>query len=125
MHSSLFLYIYYCTSFVPCSHCNFCLDGRYNLCSHIIHRGTFPFDGLFTKYVTHPTAWLHSYFIGKYLSIILKLHICCFYLSSPPIPWIACEKQLFQLNQRRRKKKQSQKIMIITKYVANNKLTLQ
>ncbi|KAI7852277.1 chaperonin 10-like protein [Circinella umbellata] len=45
--------------FIPCSDCNFCLDGRYNLCSRIIHRGTFPFDGLFSKYVTHPTAWLH------------------------------------------------------------------
>ncbi|KAI9278914.1 chaperonin 10-like protein [Phascolomyces articulosus] len=44
---------------VPCSDCNFCLDGRYNLCSNIIHRGTFPLHGLFAKYVTHPTAWLH------------------------------------------------------------------
>ncbi|KAI9490441.1 chaperonin 10-like protein [Zychaea mexicana] len=44
---------------VPCSDCSFCLDGRYNLCSRIIQKGSFPFDGLFAKYVTHPIAWLH------------------------------------------------------------------
>ncbi|KAI8143568.1 chaperonin 10-like protein [Fennellomyces sp. T-0311] len=45
---------------IPCSDCSFCLDGRYNLCSRVMHRGSFPLDGLFAKYVTHPSTWLHS-----------------------------------------------------------------
>jgi L-iditol 2-dehydrogenase len=42
---------------VPCFKCQFCLEGRYNLCPNVDMIGVFPWNqGAFQKYVTHPAA---------------------------------------------------------------------
>jgi L-iditol 2-dehydrogenase len=42
---------------VPCFKCQYCLEGRYNLCPNVDMLGVFPWNqGAFQKYVTHPAA---------------------------------------------------------------------
>ncbi len=37
-----------------CGHCEFCKDGRYNLCPDVVFFATPPIDGVFQEYVAHP-----------------------------------------------------------------------
>lgn len=40
---------------VPCGHCRFCREGRYNLCPEVVFMGATPFlYGAFSQYVAHP-----------------------------------------------------------------------
>lgn len=42
---------------IPCSNCDFCLSGRYNLCQNIDGRG-YPFDGMCSHLYAHPAKWV-------------------------------------------------------------------
>lgn len=39
---------------VPCSQCEFCLSGKYNLCPDVEFFATPPYHGVFAEYVKHP-----------------------------------------------------------------------
>ena len=39
---------------VGCGHCEYCMDGRYNLCEEMVSLATPPYDGAFRKYMTYP-----------------------------------------------------------------------
>jgi L-iditol 2-dehydrogenase len=39
---------------VTCGRCEFCMEGRYNLCPDVAFMATPPVDGAFAEYVTHP-----------------------------------------------------------------------
>ena len=39
---------------ITCGECNFCKEGKYNLCSDVIFFATPPVDGVFQEYVNHP-----------------------------------------------------------------------
>lgn len=39
-----------------CGHCEFCRDGKYNLCTDVIFFATPPVDGVFQEYVAHEAA---------------------------------------------------------------------
>jgi len=49
---------------VPCSKCELCLDGRYNLCPKLRFRSSgsaFPhFQGTLQSRINHPAAWTHK-----------------------------------------------------------------
>lgn len=48
---------------VPCSTCDHCNEGRYNLCPKLRFRGSGavvpPFQGTLQEQVVHPSQWLH------------------------------------------------------------------
>lgn len=50
---------------VPCSKCEICLEGRYNLCPRLRFRGSgsvFPhFQGSLQQKINHPARWTHKY----------------------------------------------------------------
>lgn len=37
-----------------CGHCEFCKQGKYNLCPDVVFFATPPVDGVFCEYVAHP-----------------------------------------------------------------------
>ena len=39
---------------LPCSHCQLCREGKYNLCSRMAFAATPPYDGTLTRYFNHP-----------------------------------------------------------------------
>jgi len=39
---------------VPCGRCEFCKEGRYNLCPNVEFMATPPHDGAFVEYIAHP-----------------------------------------------------------------------
>lgn len=41
---------------IPCGHCNFCREGRYNLCRDLVFLSTPPHDGVLSRYITHPAS---------------------------------------------------------------------
>jgi len=43
---------------VPCRKCNFCKEGRYNLCKDVIFMATPPVNGAFTEYIAYPGDFL-------------------------------------------------------------------
>lgn len=43
---------------VPCRKCQFCKEGRYNLCEDEAFMATPPFDGAFTEYVSYPPDFI-------------------------------------------------------------------
>ena len=43
---------------VPCRKCNFCKEGRYNLCKDVIFMATPPVNGAFTEYIAYPEDFL-------------------------------------------------------------------
>ena len=43
---------------VPCRKCNFCREGRYNLCKDVIFMATPPINGAFTEYIAYPEDFL-------------------------------------------------------------------
>ena len=43
---------------VPCRKCNFCRQGRYNLCADMTFLATPPFHGAFREYIAHPEDYL-------------------------------------------------------------------
>lgn len=38
---------------IPCHHCSYCREGKYNLCPDVSFMATPPIDGAFTQYVAH------------------------------------------------------------------------
>ncbi len=45
---------------VPCRRCEFCHEGRYNLCPDVVFFGTPPVDGAFCEYVTSPADFAYK-----------------------------------------------------------------
>ncbi|KAI7880933.1 GroES-like protein [Lichtheimia hyalospora FSU 10163] len=45
---------------IPCSNCSQCMAGRYHLCPDVVFKSTPPYDGLLSKYCTHPARWVHK-----------------------------------------------------------------
>ncbi|MFW6026290.1 MAG: NAD(P)-dependent alcohol dehydrogenase, partial [Candidatus Woesearchaeota archaeon] len=45
---------------VPCRKCDFCKQGKYNLCSNVKFMATPPIDGAFTEYLTHPSDFAYK-----------------------------------------------------------------
>lgn len=49
---------------LPCSECERCLEGRYNICQYLKFRGSaksFPhFQGTLQGKINHPAAWCHK-----------------------------------------------------------------
>lgn len=43
---------------IPCGHCEFCRQGRYNLCPDLTFLSCPPWDGLLTRYVSVPSSML-------------------------------------------------------------------
>ncbi|RUS14013.1 sorbitol dehydrogenase [Jimgerdemannia flammicorona] len=46
---------------IPCSACEQCLGGRYNLCPDLVFKSTPPYHGVLANYITHPERWLYKY----------------------------------------------------------------
>lgn len=48
---------------VPCSICDLCAEGRYNLCTKLRFRGSGaarpPFQGMLQEQIIHPSRWIH------------------------------------------------------------------
>lgn len=44
---------------VPCGKCDYCRNGRYNLCPEMTFWATPPIDGVFCEYVVHPDYLVH------------------------------------------------------------------
>lgn len=44
---------------VPCMECEFCRQGRYNLCPDLKFLATPPIDGVFSEYVAYPAKWVY------------------------------------------------------------------
>lgn len=42
---------------LPCSSCNLCRSGKYNLCNQMVFAATPPYDGTLTRYFNHPAAF--------------------------------------------------------------------
>lgn len=42
---------------VPCGGCEFCLDGKYNLCPDVKFLATPPYDGCLMNYIAYPASW--------------------------------------------------------------------
>ena len=45
---------------VPCRHCHFCKEGRYNLCPDIAFCATPPFDGSLTRFYAHAADFCYK-----------------------------------------------------------------
>ncbi|OZJ01827.1 hypothetical protein BZG36_04794 [Bifiguratus adelaidae] len=45
---------------IPCSECEQCMGGHYNLCPDVLFKSTPPYDGLLANYITHPARWLYK-----------------------------------------------------------------
>ena len=49
---------------LPCSECERCIEGRYNICKHLKFRGSaksFPhLQGTLQERINHPAAWCHK-----------------------------------------------------------------
>jgi len=45
---------------VPCRSCNFCKEGRYNLCPDVKFMATPPVDGSLANYITHPADFCYK-----------------------------------------------------------------
>ena len=60
---------------IPCLKCDFCRQGRYNLCpvSNLQSRGLPPMDGCLRKYYTHASEFCYKYCIS-FSFIRLKLN---------------------------------------------------
>lgn len=43
---------------VPCGKCEFCLQGKYNLCSNLVFMATPPDDGCLKDYIVYPYEWV-------------------------------------------------------------------
>ena len=41
---------------IPCGHCEFCRQGRYNVCASMRFMSSPPYDGLLSKYVAVPAS---------------------------------------------------------------------
>lgn len=46
---------------VPCRQCQYCKDGRYNLCADVVFMATPPYDGAIANYITHPADFCYKY----------------------------------------------------------------
>ncbi|MCM8830469.1 MAG: alcohol dehydrogenase catalytic domain-containing protein, partial [Candidatus Omnitrophica bacterium] len=45
---------------VPCRKCEYCKDGRYNLCPDVKFFATPPVNGTFCEYITHPSDFVYK-----------------------------------------------------------------
>lgn len=45
---------------IPCSECDQCLTGHYNLCPEVVFKSTPPHHGVLANYITHPARWLYK-----------------------------------------------------------------
>ncbi|WP_343210624.1 NAD(P)-dependent alcohol dehydrogenase [Anaerolentibacter hominis] len=45
---------------IPCGHCEYCKEGRYNLCRDLVFLSTPPYDGVLSRYITHPAHLSHK-----------------------------------------------------------------
>ncbi|CAM0136234.1 L-arabinitol 4-dehydrogenase [Umbelopsis sp. WA50703] len=45
---------------IPCSECDQCLTGHYNLCPDVLFKSTPPHHGVLANYITHPARWLYK-----------------------------------------------------------------
>lgn len=46
-----------CEVGLPCSNCNICRNGKYNLCNQMAFAATPPYDGTLTRYFNHPASF--------------------------------------------------------------------
>lgn len=44
---------------VPCGHCEFCRQGRYNLCPDMVFLSCPPYDGFFSRYISVPASLVY------------------------------------------------------------------
>ena len=49
---------------VPCGVCEFCREGRYNLCPDVVFMATPPYDGAFMEYIAYPARWCYQLLPG-------------------------------------------------------------
>ncbi|MFC2075883.1 NAD(P)-dependent alcohol dehydrogenase [candidate division KSB1 bacterium] len=75
---------------VPCGSCEHCLGGNYNLCPDIKFFGSWPVDGCYSQYITHPARF--CYHLPDNLSddsgaLVETLSVClnAFNLAKPRI----------------------------------------
>jgi L-iditol 2-dehydrogenase len=45
---------------IPCRKCDYCKEGRYNLCPDVKFFATPPFNGTFCEYIVHPSDFLYK-----------------------------------------------------------------
>ncbi|KAG2187706.1 hypothetical protein INT44_005396 [Umbelopsis vinacea] len=45
---------------IPCSECEQCMSGHYNLCPDVVFKSTPPHHGVLANYITHPARWLYK-----------------------------------------------------------------
>jgi L-iditol 2-dehydrogenase len=45
---------------VACGTCQFCKEGRYNLCKNMVFISTPPYEGAFAKYISHSERFVHK-----------------------------------------------------------------
>lgn len=45
---------------IPCGNCEFCRQGKYNLCPDVRFLATPPIDGVFAEYAAYPAQWVYK-----------------------------------------------------------------